>query len=360
MWNVSGQASVSQLIGYLPGGKTQSGYNQNFSFSKTSGRFNFNVGQELTNKKFNSNDLGYFTFNNFVDHFAWMGYRWTKPTNWYNNLRLNVNAYYSRRLNPGSYQSANFNINSNGQLKNLWFVGVLIGYEPESNNYYEPRVEGRVFRGWSNYFTNVWFETNNAKKYTLNTEVLYIKRNLFSSERYSISFQNRYRFNNRLTISHTLNLSPQTNNTGFAGFDGSDIIFGKRDVSTVENMLNIKYSFNDKMNINTRVRHYWSEVKYKDFYTLLENGKLAANNTYNQNRNQNLNFFNIDMVYTWQFAPGSFINVVWKNAAASFNQAIEDGYFKNFKHTMKEDDNNNLSFKVIYFLDYLQLKKKKS
>ena len=41
----------------------------------------------------------------------------------YNNLYLNFNAYYSRRLDPGTYQSANFNANINGQMKNLWYVG---------------------------------------------------------------------------------------------------------------------------------------------------------------------------------------------------------------------------------------------
>ena len=65
------------------------------------------------------------------------------------------------------------------------------------------------------------------------------------------------------------------------------------------------------------------------------------------------------MVYTWQFAPGSFLNVVWKNAASSGNQDVAGDYFKNVRHTMQADDNNNLSLKVIYFLDYLQLKKHK-
>ena len=66
------------------------------------------------------------------------------------------------------------------------------------------------------------------------------------------------------------------------------------------------------------------------------------------------------MVYTWQFAPGSFINIVWKNAVEDFDGQIQRSYFKNFDKTMKADDNNNISLKVIYFLDYLQLKKKKS
>jgi len=362
-WNISGKAAFSNLVGYLPNGKTQTGYSHNLSFGKTSGHFNFNVGQELTNKTFNSNDLGFFTFNNFIDHFAWMGYRWTKPSSWYNNLRLNVNGYYSRRLKTGSYQNANFNINANGQLKNLWYAGALIGYEPRYNDYYEPRKEGRVFKGWSDYFLNAWVETNNAKKLTLYGDVMYIKRSLFKSERYMFNFTQRYRFNNNLTISLGSTLSPQNNNTGFASLVGEEVIFGKRDIKTVENTATIKYSFNDKMNINTRIRHYWSKVHYKEFFTLLPDGNLEKNNSYTQNRNQNLNFFNIDMVYTWQFAPGSFINIVWKNAAVNNSQVIDQGYFKNFNNTMQADDNNNLSLKIIYFLDYLQiknLKKKKA
>ncbi|HQV55549.1 MAG TPA: DUF5916 domain-containing protein, partial [Chitinophagaceae bacterium] len=223
-------------------------------------------------------------------------------------------------------------------------------------NFYEPRVAGKVFRGWSNYFTSIWFETNNAKKYKLYSELFYVKRNLFSSERYSFDFNQRYRFNNNLTISQGISLSPQTNNVGFAGVEGSEVVFGKRDIKTIENTLNIKYSFNANMNINTRIRHYWSNVKYNDFFTLHNDGSLEENSTYNENKNQNLNFFNIDMVYTWQIAPGSFVNVVWKNAVTDFRQITVDSYFKNLNNTMKIEDNNNISFKIIYFLDYLQLK----
>jgi len=358
-WNLSGKFANSRLIGYLPQGKTKSGYSHNLSFGKTSGRFNFNIGQELTNKNFNSNDLGYFTLSNFLDHFAWFGYRWTKPGQWYNNIFLNFNTQYSRQLSPSVYRAAHFNINVNSQLKNLWFVNALAGFEPKNNDFYEPRVDGRFFKGWSSYFFEAGFETNNAKKLGVGSELLYVKRSMFNSELYNFEFSVRYRFNNKLTVSHETDISPQNNNTGFADIIGSDIIFGKRDIQTVENSLNIKYSFNDKMNINTRVRHYWSNVNYQEFFTLLADGTLQKNTVYSGNPNKNINFFNVDMVYTWQFAPGSFINIVWKNAAVDFNQMINNGYFKNFSKTMKTDDNNNLSLKVIYFLDYLQLKKKK-
>ncbi len=359
MWNLSGKVANSRLLGYLPGGKVQSGYSHSVLFGKTSGRFNFTVGEELVNSKFNSNDLGYFTLDNFLDHSLWVGYRWTKPKDWYNNLYLNFNGYYSRQLKPSVFRAANINMNINGQMKNLWQVGLVVGYEPEYNDFYESRVKGRVFKGWSDYMVDGWIETNDAKKYRLNTEFLYVKRNLFESEKYSLRIGNRFRFNDKLSINHTILLAPENNNTGFAGFENSNIIFGKRDIESVENSINIKYSFNARMNINTRIRHYWSKVDYREFFTLQEDGSLLKNSSFNQDVNQNYNAFNIDAVFTWEFAPGSFINLVWKNAVEDFNRVTDHGYFKNFDNTLKANDNNNISCKVIYFLDYLQLKNRK-
>jgi len=359
MWNIGGKVAVSNLIGFLPGGKTQTGYNHQVYFGKASGRFNFNFQQELTNNKFNSNDFGYFTFNNFLDHSLWVGYRWTKPKSFYNNLYLNFNAYYSRRVTPSAYRSANFNANINGQMKNLWYVGALVGFEPHYNDFNEPRKEGRVFKGWSDYFVDGWFQTNNAKKYNAYVELLRVARSLFSSKRYAFFSNQRYRFNDKFSVSYGLNMEPQTNNTGWADFDGNDIIFGRRNRNTIENILSFKYNFNSKMGINARIRHYWSKADYKEFFTLLPDGELAKNTTYNGNPNQNVNYFNVDMTYTWEFAPGSFINVVWKNAVVDYKDQIEKSYFKNFNNTIEADQNNNLSFKIIYFFDALQLKKKK-
>ncbi len=105
------------------------------------------------------------------------------------------------------------------------------------------------------------------------------------------------------------------------------------------------------------MRHYVSTVDNKEFFKLQSNGKLEALNGFTGNVNQNLNLFNIDMVYTWQFAPGSFLNIVWKNSIQDFTRTIESDYLKNVGNTIDADANNNLSLKVIYFLDYLDIKK---
>lgn len=356
VWNIGGKLATSSLIGYHPNNKTQQGYSHSLYFGKTSGRFNFNLAQDLTDNKFNSNDLGYFTNNNFLNHSFYAGYHWTKPTKWYNNMYLNFNGLYTQLLQPLTYQNANFNTNVNGQLKNLWYVGTAVGYEPLNNNFYEARVPGRVFKSWSDWFINVWFQTNTSKKYGVNTQVMYVDRNIFKSKRYQLFVRQSFRFNRKLSIGVVNDFEPKTNEAGFASMHGSDIIFGRRNVKTIENAFNIKYSFNDKMVLTTRIRHYWSEVAYKEYFTLLQDGRLNHNTTYNGNSDQNYNSFTIDAFYAWQFAPGSFINIVWKENATTFDVISGNGYLKNFNNTLVSPHNNNLSLKIIYFLDYLTWK----
>ena len=112
------------------------------------------------------------------------------------------------------------------------------------------------------------------------------------------------------------------------------------------------------MGLSFRTRHYNSTVENKEFFNLQKDGSLLSNPNIKENYNRNANYFNIDMVYTWQFAPGSFINIVWKNAAANETIMAQKEYFDNLGDITRSDQNNNISFKIIYFIDYLTLKKK--
>ena len=112
------------------------------------------------------------------------------------------------------------------------------------------------------------------------------------------------------------------------------------------------------MGITFRLRHYWSQVEYTRFFNLKNDGEVEDLARASQNPDNNVNYFNIDMVYTWQFAPGSFLNVAWKNAGALFDQDVETKYFNNLSNTLNDPQQNTLSVKVIYYLDYLKLKRK--
>ncbi|HRI19798.1 MAG TPA: DUF5916 domain-containing protein, partial [Panacibacter sp.] len=318
---------------------------------------------ERTDTKFSSDDLGYFTNNNFLNHGAWAGYSWTEPKSWYNRIFLNFNgnvSILSKKIAPvdEKYQSARFNTNINVQSKKLWWMGGHFDYTFRENDFYEPRTEGWYFKRGASAGIGSWFESNNSKKYSYSIQVFtrtYI--DFYKSFAMDISYMHNMRFNNRLSLSQSISLQPRFNNIGYTFVEGSnDINFAKRKVNTIEHTVSAKYNFNNKMGITFRSRHYLSSVDNKEFYTLQHDGKLAANPGFQPNANQNVNFFNIDMVYTWQFAPGSFLNIVWKDATQDFRNNVEKKYFKNLGNTITQDNNNNFSLKVIYFLDYLTLK----
>ncbi|HUQ96414.1 MAG TPA: DUF5916 domain-containing protein, partial [Chitinophagaceae bacterium] len=159
-------------------------------------------------------------------------------------------------------------------------------------------------------------------------------------------------------------LNPTTDDAGFYDLYYKndvleDVLFSRRDRRTIENILSAKYNFNNRSGITFRARHYWSKVEPRQLFDLADDGSLTP--TKHLDRvidNQNYNAFNIDAVYTLQFAPGSFINIVWKNSVETFDQLSKQyRYFKNFNKTMEAPQNNNLSIKVLYYLDYLDLKK---
>ena len=112
------------------------------------------------------------------------------------------------------------------------------------------------------------------------------------------------------------------------------------------------------MGLTFRLRHYWSKVNYFDFSNLKTDGTVEALAAASKNPNINVNLFNIDMNYTWQFAAGSFINLNWKTSSELFDQIIQERYYNNLKKTLDMPQLTSLSVKVIYYLDYLSLKKK--
>lgn len=371
-YNWNGKFSVSQL---LFKDNTVSGYSQNLGFGKTGGRWNFQLAQELADEKYDINDMGILFNNNYIDHYFWTGYRWLKPTKWYNRIQVNYNANYSTlykkipgQFVKGKFQSFNTNVNANIQFKNLWWMGMFVGYSTRGNDFYEPRSQGYSFRTPTRLQFNPWVETNFTKKYyvSFNYFIGIRKLDLFTSPNQEISIFHRYRFSDRFSISQSLNYNPVKNDAGFynpTDENGnqiivSDILFSRRDRKTVDNVVSFKYSFNNKSGITLRARHYWSKVHVKELYDLQTSGILKpTSHTTLPLINQNYNIFNIDAVYTLQFAPGSFINIVWKDQSFMFDREIGYRYFKNFGRTVDAPQNNNLSLKVIYFLDYLDFKK---
>ncbi len=373
-WNVGGAVGTSALLNV--NGKNVIGYTHSIYFAKTSGRFNFNVSQDLSNDKYDKSDMGYFTNNNSIDNSLWMGYNWTKPKGWFNNLYLNFNSYYSRLVSPidlykgdaRMFENAGGNVNLNGQLKKLWYVGASVNFGSDYNDFYEPRDFGRVFHNKGNWGVNVWWNSNQAKKLSWGGSLFTGEGGVFKRRSFNYNLFGKIRFSSKFSVDHSISVNNSWNQPGWAA-TASDplqrgklfdvITFSRRDVISTENILNFKYNFSNKMGLTLRVRHYWSKVDPKQFYELRVTGDLVAPSVpFTRNVNQNYNYFSTDMLYTWEFARGSFINIAWKDLAETFDRQFEKSYLKNLSSTTSSPQTNSFSIKVIYFLDYLTAKNK--
>ena len=117
------------------------------------------------------------------------------------------------------------------------------------------------------------------------------------------------------------------------------------------------------MGVNLRVRHYWSTVRYESFYSLATDGSLNPAD-YNSvspedgpKHDTNFNALNLDFAYFMQVAPGSFLNLVWKDAISSLTNDARMNYLASYKQAMEAPHINNVSLRFTYFLDYTSLKR---
>ena len=256
------------------------------------------------------------------------------------------------------YQTMNMNINGNIQFKSLWWTGALVSYNAKGNDFYEARSAGRVFTSPEEYRWNVWVETNNTKKYYVSTSYSGSATPFKEGKSNSINLFHRYRFSDKFSLSQGTNYGYTSNDVGFYDKAGDEVFFSLRNRNTVETAIEAKYNFTNKTGFSLITRHYWSKVKNKELYELNSDGSLSEMAATDINH-QNFNNFYINLVYTWQFAPGSFLNIVWKDESSIFENSItSNDYFKNFDRTLSAPQANNLSLKLIYYLDYLSLKKK--
>jgi hypothetical protein len=336
------------------------GYSYEFEIGKQSGNFTWNIEQELSDDKFNPTDLGFFTNNNFLDNSLNIGYNKYTPGSWYLQYQTWLEADHSRRFSPQAYQSFNANMGGWMKFKNFWSANMNIGRVFTGNDFYEARSAGRVFKTFSSTGLNASFNSNNAKKYNGGAYFSIRVQDSYNGLGFGTGFYQNYRVNDRLSFGTEVMVEPRYNYVNWVGKNSAnEIIFSKYNRNTVESILDVKYAFTAKMGINMRARHYWSDRRNRSFFMLLDNGSLQENpGTEFINQHVNYNVFNIDMVYSWQFAPGSELSITYKDLAEDYETINREGYGRNFGRVIGRPQNNSLSLKILYYLDYLQFKKK--
>ncbi|MCC3157242.1 DUF5916 domain-containing protein [Hymenobacter sp. 15J16-1T3B] len=358
------------------------GYKYRVSVGKISGAFTWNLSHGIESGTYNPNDLGILFGNNNISQELYMSYNKYKPFWKVNNFYSWWGVAHSLLYEPTQYQNLNVYGGWNTTFTKLFLTtGMNFDANPVTRDYYEPR-QYPLGKYWVRVPANAnvggFISSDYRKKLALDLNAgvrLYQADGRLPRPRragYGMGFSPRYRVNNRLNFRYSLDWNYSHNQIGYVNGGMSDaepldqpflndVVLGRRDVVTVSNVLQAAYTFTNRMSLTIRTRHYTSNVHYRDFARLTPGGDEELVD-YRRNRDNTYNAFNVDAVYSWWFAPGSQVSIVWKNAGSNFLEANQATplYFDNLSNTINTPHNNSLSVKILYYLDYLALRPRRS
>jgi hypothetical protein len=359
IYSLTGTAIYSYRKGEaLPGGK-QSGYNYKIDFAKISRNFRFEIFNTAVQKNYNPNDLGILTATNFMQNYFALKYFTITPKNKILNWNTTLSYTHTNTLSNISFQRRDIDWNSFILFKNFSTVTLATNWRPSRTiDIYEPRTDGKKFVRPKSFKQAIVLSTDIRKK---NQLVVSGTVNLFEFPKqhfyYDFGLAPVFRIGNKVIISPSILYSSNKNNQGYVSTIKPDsIVFGHRQEQSIENIILLQYFFSAYHNLSFRARDYWSKIRYDQYFKLQDDGYLIPM-AYGKNADINLNIFNIDMIYTWQFAPGSFLSASWKKNINFNNKSRDDGYFKNLSGAFDTPGSNSISIRMIYYLDYANIKK---
>jgi hypothetical protein len=341
--------------------ENKKGFTSKLSLAKSSGKYRFSLGSEYFSKEYDINDLGINFQTHFHSLYSTTSYRILKPTKRYNSYLVFFKMYSEFDNRTGRIQAGNLALNVNSNDSNNDYYGYGINARPlVVYDFYEPRSanEMKFVAIPENLGFYFYYSSNYNSPFALDFNPSYTFVNEKKRVNYGVMISPRYRFSDHFSLIYTFNFYRQNKNVGWTAFDENDnAIFARRDRITYTNTLQGKFSINNKMNLNLNVRHYWSYVINHKFLDLQDDGSLLSNTSYTVNKNSSLNTWNLDLSYSWWFAPGSQVSVMYRNNSSLFNREFSHQFESNFKDAVDNQNLNHIfSISVRYFIDYNSLK----
>jgi len=330
--------------------------------AKASGNFQYTTYRSVKNNTYDDNDLGITHRNNFINNGLNLSYYIFDPF-W--KIR-NFNSYLqlSHETDFTTHQNINTNLRMGAGVTWLNYVSTWLNANYsilERYDYYDPRVEAMfiIRPGYTNVSLGFSTDYRHPLAFDGNFWIGFDEKGYFGR---TFMISPRVRVNDKLFFDYTFQMNFENNYKGYiTQLDSTmNIIYGNRITETFENSMSGRYMFRNNLSLSLWMRQYWFKGTYNAYFTLDEAGLLKDNSSYFENNDFNFNTFNVDLVFNWEFAPGSNLSVVWKNSIAQDETVILDDFLNNFRQTLQADQLNQISLKLLYYLDYISVFKENS
>lgn len=358
---LQGTARYSRIFTLNP----YDGFNTSLRVGKVSGRWQYQLQSIVRSDKYDPRDLGYLQTANQMIYNGQISYNQLTATKKFLTYQYSLNSVYTRLYKPNVFNYAQITASAFFVFKNFWDATFSIGYLPDQNDYF---VLGFPFTNYarrpSYSFASIQGSTDSRKRLFFSYEYLLARFYNAANKKYHvIDMGLRYRFSDQFSLEASSRNEAETDYIVYAGREtNGQPIIGFVNFKDVTSVLSGTYNFTPRINLTMRARHYWSYVPYNRFSyvdgegrELLRNPSLPAPDV-----DANINIFNLDAFLTWDFKLGSRIIIGYKNWLYNNNidASIYRYYVRNLRKSFDVSHGNEITFKLIYFLDYNQLRKK--
>ncbi len=342
-------------------GEQETGFFSGLGVEKNSGKLRYGISQTVYSDKYNPNDMGYLRRNNEMTTESFIGYHIIEPFSIFREVHTNLWWEHVRMYKGNKLFGNIFGLNSFAQFKNNYGLQIGLNYSGDRYDYYEPRVEDRYYHEPPRINYNIFAFTDSRKAISFDGGFGGYRIPELDQHANWWNGDVNVRIGRRYQLYYGLEMENETDDRGFADMTASEdtIYFARRDVDVIENVFGTSYSINNKAGFDMRVRYYWSGVTNKEYYQLQDDGSLVTDPNYTAGTNENYNAFTVDLIFRWIFAPGSELTVGWKNSIYDSREDVEENYWNNLKQTWNSDQTNSFSVRILYYIDYNNLRKKK-
>jgi hypothetical protein len=357
---VFGRVNVSQK--YKETIHPDFGHQYIVAISKPNGKFQYELLRQETGDTYDPNDMGFIPYNN--ETYTRMRFSWYDfdPKGKVINTQTDLQMLYLTLYKPNEFKTLDFSLSNSVTFVNYWINAITANYQPLGfHDFYEPRIWGKVYKMPMNYSGEWRLASNDRKRFRYHHNVGFMNSPEDSHFKWYLGFTPRIRLSDRFSVTLDMQFEKDLNNYGWVTtrYDASmvpDINFGRRDITTISNILSARYIFSTKTSLTLRARHYWSQANYLSFYTLEDDGSLMSSG-FIEGQNINFNAFTLDLQFVWYFAPGSEMSIVWKNVINTWGNELVNGYFTDLGNTLSAPQADSFSVRVLYYLDYQNIKK---
>jgi hypothetical protein len=220
-FNLSNEANTYQIDG--EGAISQKykddnsfGHKYNVSFRKTSGNFRFELQQNTESDTYDPNDLGYIRNNNEFSQQVELSYNIYDPFSVFLSLYNNLDLEYSSLYKPRKYQQFEVRWFTFANFKNHSEMGVFINWQPESHDYFEPRIDDWdwKFKRPEHTYAQIWAGTDNSKDFSVRTEIGGMKAARYNQKMYRLELRPSFRFSDNFSVNYSTRYNMDFNDVG--------------------------------------------------------------------------------------------------------------------------------------------------